>query len=380
MKRIYSEAIKYELVNRYQNGESVTDICLQADVPKSTFYSWLKPYTATYTKTGQIVSAAESAKMKTRIKKLEQIIEVLKKVNCTVSSPLKERLNELALLHGEYSVHALCEALEVPRGTFYNHVFRNKRENNTYRIRRDLLSEKIKQIFEESNQIYGAKKIKAILTERGEATSDEMVSRLMQEMNLSSVRPDAKKNYIRLNYKKKKDSLQKHFSAPYPNSIWVSDVTIFNLDSKSYYICVILDLYSRKVIAYKISRKNSTQLISGTFRLAYADRRPEDGLTFHSDRGTQYTSHSFQALLKKCHVNQSFSPSGKPCHNAVMESFFSSMKKEELYRANYHSANELKERLKHYMDFYNNERPHSTLSYRSPNTHERLFYERSFQK
>lgn len=327
MKRMYDEAIKYELVKRYQNGESVTDICLQADVPKSTFYSWLKPYTATYTKTGQIVSAAESAKMKTRIKKMEQIIEVLKKVNCTVSSPLKERLDELTLLHGEYSVHALCEALEVPRGTFYNHVFRNKRENNTCRIRRDLLSEKIKQIFEESNQIYGAKKIKAILTGRGEVVSDEMVSRLMKEMNLSSVRPDANKNYIRLNHKKNKDSLQKHFSTTAPNSVWVSDVTLFNIESKAYYICVILDLYSRKVIAHKISRKNSTQLISGTFRLAYADRRPELGLTFHSDRGTQYTSHSFQSLLKKCNINQSFSPSGKPCHNAVMESFFSSMKR-----------------------------------------------------
>ena len=138
----------------------------------------------------------------------------------------------------------------------------------------------------------------------------------------------------------------------------------------------MIDLYSRKVIACKLSKKHSTQLITATFKMAYAERKPKGGLIFHSDRGSQYTSHAFQKLLKGCHVTQSFSPSGRPHHNAVMESFFASMKKEELYRANYHSESELKSRVMDYISFYNNERPHTTLNYRPPNTHERLFYER----
>lgn len=158
--------------------------------------------------------------------------------------------------------------------------------------------------------------------------------------------------------------------------MWVSDVTCFKLENKFYYICIIVDLYSRKVIAYKISQKHSTQLITGTFKLAYADRKPDDDLIFHSDRATQYASYTFQRLLKTCHAKQSFSPSSKPCHNAVMESFFSSMKKEELYRTNYHSVGEFKERVKKYIDFYNIERPHATLGYKTPNTYEHLFYER----
>ena len=368
------------MVARYRNGESATDICTEIGIARSTFYTWLKPYKTTYTDAGYAVNAAEFIKMKQRLEKLEQKVEVLQKVNCTVSSPLKEKLQELSLLHGQYSVHVLCEALEVPRGTFYNHIFRNKGENNSYQIRRTQLSTLIKQIYEESNQIFGAKKIKAVLANQGEVVSDKMVAELMQEMNLYSIRTGAKKNFARFNYEKKEDSLQMNFSVNAPNKVWISDVTCFKIDNKFQYICAILDLYSRKVIAYKISQKHSTQLITSTFKLAYAKRKPENGLIFHSDRGTQYTSHAFQKLLKTSHIEQSFSPSGKPHHNAVMESFFSSMKKEELYRTNYHSVGEFKERIKKYIGFYNIERPHATLAYKTPNTYERFFYDKQEQK
>nr|WP_227018793.1 integrase core domain-containing protein [Sinanaerobacter chloroacetimidivorans] len=116
--------------------------------------------------------------------------------------------------------------------------------------------------------------------------------------------------------------------------------------------------------------------MTATFKQAYSSRRPEAGLIFHSDRGAQYTSHAFQNLLKNCGVKQSFSPSGRPQHNAVMESFFSTMKREELYRTNYHSLNELKERVERFINRYNNERPHITLNYKTPNAHERLFFKK----
>lgn len=121
-------------------------------------------------------------------------------------------------------------------------------------------------------------------------------------------------------------------------------------------------------------QKNNTQLITSTFRLAYASRSPQRKLTFHSDRGTQYTSFAFRNLLKYYHVNQSFSPAGSPKNNAVAEAFFSTLKCEKLYRCDYHSENEFRNRVKNYMDFYNNERPHITLNYKSPNTYEKQFY------
>lgn len=305
-----SEGQRCRLIQRYYNGESVAEICLEASISKSTFYGWLKPYQITRTGTGDAISAKEFARIKRYITKLEQKVEILQKVNCTVSSPLRERLNELTLLHDQYNVHVLCEALKVDRGTFYNHILRNKRENNSYQFRRNQLSEQIKQAYEESNQIYGARKIKAILGGRGIAVSDRMVAALMREMNLHSIRNGAKEDYLKFNYEKKKDALKMNFSVKAPNQVWVSDVTYFKLDGKFQYICAIIDLYSRKVIAYKISQKHSTQLITATFKLAYAARKPEAGLIFHSDRGAQYLSHTFRRLLKTCHITQSFSPSG----------------------------------------------------------------------
>lgn len=117
---------KHSLVARYQAGESVSDICADSGVPKSTFYTWIKPYTVTMTDSGHAVSQQAFIKMKQKLQKLEKKIEILQKVNCTVSASLQEKLQELAKLHGQYSVHALCEALCVSRGTFYNHIFRRK--------------------------------------------------------------------------------------------------------------------------------------------------------------------------------------------------------------------------------------------------------------
>ena len=237
------------------------------------------------------------------------------------------------------------------------------------------MAEQIKQVYDESNQIYGARKIKAVLAERRIATSVKMVSELMQEMNLTSIRIGPKANHVKFTPVRKTDKLKMEFSTSAPNQVWVSDVTYFKLNNKVYYICAIIDLYSRKVIAHKISLKQSTQLITSTFRTAYKERKPTKELVFHSDRGTQYTSHAFQKVLNSLGVEQSFSPSGKPCHNAVMESFFSSLKKEELYRRNYHSVEEFKACVDKYIEFYNMERPHHTLGYKTPNAYESMVFD-----
>lgn len=140
------------------------------------------------------------------------------------------------------------------------------------------------------------------MSERGIAVSDKMVAKLMQEMNLHSIRNYAKQDYLQFKEKKKTDHLKLRFSVHAPNQVWVSDVTYYKYESRFQYICAIIDLYARKVVAHKISQKHSSQLITATFKQAYSSRRPETGLIFHSDRGVQYTSHAFQNLLKNCGV------------------------------------------------------------------------------
>lgn len=368
----YDDKLKRNLVKQYYNGESATDICFQNSIPRSTFYIWLKPYKTNYTKSGYEVSTAEFIKIKQHTEKLKQIIEVLKTVECTMTAPLKEKLYALEKLHGQYSVYVLCEALEVSRETYYNHVLRNKKKNNSYQERRNQLSLQIKEVFEESRQIFGAKKIKAVLADQGIRVSDRMVSELMQEMHLTSIRTGSKKIYSqRKGKEQKKDLLSLNFSVSAPNQVWVSDITSFIVNEKAYHICAILDLYSRKVISYKISERQSTQLITSTFKMAYSERKPTGKLIFHSARGCQYTANKLNLLLKSLEVEQSFSPKAKPQYNAVMESFFSTLKKDELYRNTYRSVGEFKDCIRKYMEFYNITRPHSTLQYKAPETYER---------
>ena len=130
-----------------------------------------------------------------KVKRLESIIYVLKSVECTVSSPQKERLREMERLHGQFSSRVLCDALEVPRGTYLNHIKRNKKDADSYHERREMLKKRISAIHDAARQIYGAAKIAAKLKEEDIRVSKEMVHELMQEMGLYSIRTRAKAMY-----------------------------------------------------------------------------------------------------------------------------------------------------------------------------------------
>ena len=126
---------------------------------------------------------------------MKGIIEILQKASCTATAPLENRLHALDDLHDQYSVHMLCDALCVPRGTFYNYLLRSKRGCAWYGKRREELRQKIQTVYDDGRQIYGAGKIAAILKERGCRVSEQMVRELMQDMGLCSIRQGAKKQY-----------------------------------------------------------------------------------------------------------------------------------------------------------------------------------------
>ena len=130
--------------------------------------------------------------------------------------------------------------------------------------------------------------------------------------------------------------VRQQFHADRPNQIWVNDVTYFKLGQNHFYVCVIIDLFSRKVVSHKISKKNSTQLITSTFKMACETRQPNPGLIFHSDRGSQYTSHRLQQLLHEHGMIRSFSNSGRPHDNAVAESFLRRSKKRNYFERTIH--------------------------------------------
>ena len=360
----YTDFDKQLVVNHYRSGLPIANIVSETKIPRSTVYAWIRKAAEQDDKKKK-VSLKSYHLLENQVVRLKGIIEILKKVGCTATDPLTVKLPALEELQGQYSVHMLCEALDVPRGTYYNYIFRNKRTNTWYAKRREELRLEIQRIYDDSNQIFGAKKICAVMKENGIRISDEMVSELMQEMGLISIRQDAKDLYDK-EQRRFKNHLNQQFTVTRPNEVWVSDVTYFRFNDRSYYICAILDLFARMVSGYRIGKANSTQLVRSTFQMAYHDRQPVEPLIFHTDRGSNYHSKTFCNLLKSLGVTQSFSRAHIPYDNSVMESFFSNLKREELYRTKYRSEKEFRAAVDKYMIFYNEQRPHAKNGYKTP--------------
>ena len=368
MKRSYTQEQIAKCRREYAKGKTITQISSDQNIPRSTIANWLKRYNGLpIYPPGYPYRSHQIYRQDEHLKKLEDICAILRQVQCTVDSPLKTKLYEMEKLADLYPVRTLCTALCVDRGTFYNHLKRNKKENSSYIIRRKEFCNKIKMIYDESNGILGARKIHHILKQQGEVISLKMVKELMHKMGLKSIRSITAKERLKEKRKKfKKENLLKNvFTADTPNTIWVSDITQYCFLDYRVFICVILDLYSRKVLAYKVSKKQTTQLLSSTFQMAYASRLPKKFI-FHNDRGCQYTSASFREKLQAVHGTQSFSRPGTPGDNSVMESFFATLKKEELYRMNYRSFKDFETSLEKYILFYNEQRPHGALNYKTP--------------
>ena len=133
--------------------------------------------------------------------------------------------------------------------------------------------------------------------------------------------------------------LQKDFNQKAPNIVWVSDFTYIKADGKWYYFCIVMHLFSRKIISWNILGKPDVDLVMTAFKKAYTKRNAPLGLMFHSNRGTQYTAFAFQKLLNSLNVVQSFSKKGYPFDNACCECFFQYLKKEEVNRKTYHCSN-----------------------------------------
>lgn len=374
MGKRHSEVERQAIVNRFLiDNESVADIVTETGIARSTIYGWISQSREIKAPKNIELTVKDYRKLESRVKRLESIIEVIKESGCSPSNTLDVKLPAMELLQGRYSIHLLCDALDVPRGTFYNYVFRGKHTHTWYAERREMMKVRIQEIYDEYNQVFGAAKIRAIMVSEGHRISVEMVRRLMRDMGLISIRQDAKDLY-----EKEKalfpNRVKQNFNASAPNQVWLSDVTFFRYKDFQYYICAIIDVYARFIVGYKIGKRNSTQLIKATFKCAYEKRLPPKGILFHADRGVNYTSNAFQAYLKAVGVVQSFSRPYTPYDNSVMETFFSSMKREELYRTKYRSEKEFKAAVEKYILFYNEKRPHAKNGYKTPAKKEEEFY------
>ena len=382
MPKKYSPEIKTRAIQRYKKGESLKALSAELHISQSTLYQWRNRYCTTQTE-ARTYTPLEFDAILRRLRKSEHQLEIIRLSEYLKVIPLQKKLATLEMFYhrpeNTYSVHELCEALEVDRGTFYNHIFR-RADRSKYENEQAELMRKVKQVFDDSEQRFGAEKIRITLAQSGIRISKKRILNMMQEMGLYSIRVDARKVYKKQQKRRKQNLLERNFTAERPNQIWVSDITYFKVNDYWVYLCVILDLYSRKVVGHRVSRNMSTNLATATFKKAYEDRERPRNLTFHSDRGSQYASGAFVELLERCSVKQSFSATGRLLDNAVAETFFATFKREEAYRREYTSEKHFRKCTDSYIQFYNEIRPHQTLNYETPQAFEERYRKRYIEK
>lgn len=273
----------------------------------------------------------------------------------------------------EYPVRLMCQVLEVARSGYYQW---RKQPLSKRKMADLLLLMHIKDIFEQSRETYGSYRIQAELTEQGIRCSRKGVARLMREYDLKpkTARPfKVVTTDVNHNLPVAPNRLNQLFEADRPDQIWLSDITFIPTAEGWLYLAVVLDLYSRRIVGWAMSDSLHRQLVIDALQMAITTRQPPPDLLHHSDRGSQYASDDYQALLTQARMVGSMSRKGNCYDNAPVESFFGTLKTELVFHQQYATRAEARLDIFEYIEvFYNRFRRHSALGYKSPANYEAL--------
>jgi putative transposase len=269
-------------------------------------------------------------------------------------------------------VKLLCRLLGVSRGGFYDYLRRQAREPDPVREEKRVC---IRWLAQGSDNTYGSRRMAKGLRALGYPVGRDQARRLMREANVW-VR-------YRRRYRVTTDSshrqpvfenlLKREFTVTAPNRVWASDISYVWTREGWLYLAVVIDLYARKVVGWAMDRRITSALVCDALRMALWRRRPASGqLVHHSDRGIQYASRAFRGLLTAYGIAGSMSRKGDCWDNAVVESFFGSLKSERVLWRTYQTRGEARQDIIDYIVmFYNSHRLHSFLGYRSPDDFEK---------
>jgi putative transposase len=264
----------------------------------------------------------------------------------------------------------MCRVLQVSRSGYYAWL---KRAASKRQGEEQLLRVQVRTVFVESKGRYGSPRVHAELRQRGIQAGRHRVARLMRQEQLQARRRRrfTRTTDSRHDHPIARNLLERRFEVMAPNQAWASDITYIPTEQGWLFLAVVMDLCSRRIVGWSMSRRIDTALALAALRMALEDRRPAAGLLHHSDRGVQYAAGEYQALLAQHRVVPSMSRTGDCWDNAVVESFFSSLKTELMAKGSFKSTDEAQARLFEYLEvFYNRRRLHSTLGYRSPEVYE----------
>nr|WP_281269904.1 IS3 family transposase [Gracilibacillus dipsosauri] len=231
------------------------------------------------------------------------------------------------------------------------------------------LTERIIEIHQESKLRYGAPKIHHLLVKEGYRVSLKRVQRLMKKADIKSItvkkfRPTPSKEKV----VERENILQRDFSTHTINEKWVGDITyIYTFKYGWCYLASVMDLHTKKIVGFSFGRTMTTELIITALKNAYETQQPDEGLIFHSDLGSQYTSDKFAKVIEQLNMVHSFSYKGSPYDNACIESFHAILKKEEVNQIQYIDEKSARIALFQYIEgWYNRKRIHGSIDYKTP--------------
>lgn len=266
----------------------------------------------------------------------------------------------------------MCEIFGVTRAGFYAWLKRPTSARELLDIEQTVL---IRASFADSDQTYGARRVRRDLRDWGHRCGVHRIERLMGLARLEARRKRRRLPFdlgTRCEHSIAANVLDRKFDAAEPNRKWAADFTYIWTAEGWLYVAVVLDLFSRRVVGWSMSSQMTAQLVTDAMLMAIWRRGPTQALLHHSDQGSQYTSEQFQRLLSAHGVTCSMSRSGNCWDNAAMESFFSTLKIERTHRKQYVSRDEARADVFDYIElFYNPRRRHSTLGYLSPVDYEK---------
>lgn len=267
-----------------------------------------------------------------------------------------------------YALEVLCRVLEVSRSGFYDWRGRPK---SKAKLEDEKIVEQIKVFHCGSRCTYGSPRIHKDFKAKGMKVGKNRIARLMQKEGIKGKCKRRFKNTTQSKHNRRvaENHLNQQFQATTPNQKWVSDLTYIWTWEGWLYLAIVLDLYSRAVVGWAMSHSMTDDLTLDALKMALRRREPpiQNHLLFHSDRGSQYASNDFRAELDNYQITQSMSRTGNCYDNAAMESFFATLKTEEVYPNIYQNRQQAKSSIFSYIEgFYNPTRRHSALGYLSP--------------
>ena len=272
-------------------------------------------------------------------------------------------------MKGDYSILALCSILEVSPSGYYDWL--NRRTCPGPRAAENqALAKAIGTLHGQSRQTYGSPRIVQELRKEGRHHGRNRIARLMKQAGLcgrQKGRYRVKTTQSNHDQPIAPNRLAQAPKATAPNQLWVADITYIPTQEGWLFLAAILDLYSRKIVGWAMSERIDTALVLRALRMALLHRNPPRELLLHSDRGVQYASADYRQALAQAGLVASMSRKANCYDNASMESFWSTLKLELVYRRNFLTRAAARSAIFDYIEsFYNRQRSHSALNFRSP--------------